>query len=134
MTAQLLYLMPDPHAKNWVKAGKSKLPTFQMRIGNYQQGNGPNYKVTWPHCWIGEKTAVDNLERTIMTLFKEQRPLQGRGYTEWIENETVESMISKIDEIVRGYGFKVEPVEQDLLPITVDNVKQVQDRYMSEKI
>ena len=43
-------------------------------------------------------------------------------------------MISKIDEIVRGYGFKVEPVEQDLLPITVDNVKQVQDRYMSEKI
>jgi hypothetical protein len=69
-----------------------------------------------------------------MTLFKEQRPLQGRGYTEWIENETVESMTSKIDEIVRGYGFKVKPVEQDLLPITVDNVKQVQDRYMSEKI
>mgnify|MGYP003669705474 CR=1 FL=1 len=100
MIKQLLYLMPDPHSVDtWVKAGKTKLPTFQMRIGNYQQGNGPNYQVKWPMCWIGEKSVVDKLEQT------------------------------KINEIVRGYKYKVESVDTQFLPITVDNVAEVQDHY-----
>ena len=130
MIKQLLYLMPDPHSVDtWVKAGKTKLPTFQMRIGNYQQGNGPNYQVIWPMCWIGEKSVVDKLEQTIMNLFKDQRPLKGRGYTEWVKDETIESITDKINEIVQGYKYKVEPVDKQFLPITVDNVAYVQDHY-----
>ena len=129
MIKQLLYLMPCPQGKRWVKAGKTKLPTFQMRIGNYQQGNGPNYTVIWPMCWIGEKTVIDKLEQTIMTIFKEQRPKQGRGFTEWIIDETIETMTEKINTIIHGYGYLVEAVDKDLLPITVDNVVSVQDHY-----
>ena len=121
--------MPCPQGKRWVKAGKTKLPTFQMRIGNYQQGNGPNYTVIWPMCWIGEKTVIDKLEQTIMTIFKEQRPKQGRGFTEWIIDETIETMTEKINTIILGYGYLVEAVDKDLLPITVDNVVSVQDHY-----
>jgi len=130
---QLLYLMPDPHSQSWVKVGKTKLPTFQMRIGNYQQGNGPNYTVTWPYCWIGDLKVIDKLELEIKKLFDRNRPLRGRGYTEWVEGYSIVTIRPVIQDIIDGYGYLALPVDDDLLPITVDNVDDVQRRYKNAK-
>ena len=62
---RLLYLMDNPHGGNSVKVGSSGLAKYQTRIGNYQQGNGPDYLVTWPICYIGEESIINRLEERI---------------------------------------------------------------------
>ena len=64
---RLLYLMDNPHGGLSVKVGSSGLEKYPTRIGNYQQGNGPDYLVTWPVCYIGEQSVVNRLEERIIT-------------------------------------------------------------------
>ena len=112
---RLLYLMNDPHGDHSVKVGSSGLAKYQTRIGNYQQGNGPNYLVTWPICWIGEASIVNRLEERIKDKLKQDRLESRLG--EWYDNHTAKTIAPKIEAIINGNHFKVKKLEKKFLPV-----------------
>ena len=115
---RLLYLMDNPHGGLSVKVGSSGLEKYPTRIGNYQQGNGPDYLVTWPVCYIGEQSVVNRLEERIKTVLEHDRLESRLG--EWYDNHTVATITPKIDDIIQGSHFKVKKVEDKFLPISYE--------------
>ena len=115
---RLLYLMDNPHGGNSVKVGSSGLAKYQTRIGNYQQGNGPDYLVTWPICYIGEESIINRLEERIKDKLEHDRLESRLG--EWYDNHTAKTIAPKIEEIIEGNHFKIKQVEKKFLPIAYE--------------
>jgi hypothetical protein len=125
---RLLYLMDNPHGGQSVKVGSSGLDKYAVRIGNYQQGNGPDYLVTWPICYIGEHSVVNRLEERIKTVLEHDRLESRLG--EWYDNHTVTTITPKIDSIIQGSHFKVKKVESKFLPIAYEVGWKTQKKMM----
>ena len=125
---RLLYLMDNPHGGLSVKVGSSGLEKYPTRIGNYQQGNGPDYLVTWPVCYIGEQSVVNRLEERIKTVLEHDRLESRLG--EWYDNHTVTTITPKIDDIIQGSHFKVKKVESKFLPIAYEVGWKTQKKMM----
>ena len=125
---RLLYLMDNPHGGLSVKVGSSGLEKYPTRIGNYQQGNGPDYLVTWPVCYIGEQSVVNRLEERIKTVLEHNRLESRLG--EWYDNHTVTTITPKIDDIIQGSHFKVKKVESKFLPIAYEVGWKTQKKMM----
>ena len=125
---RLLYLMDNPHGGQSVKVGSSGLEKYPTRIGNYQQGNGPDYLVTWPVCYIGEQSVVNRLEERIKTVLEHDRLESRLG--EWYDNHTVTTITPKIDDIIEGSHFKVKKVESKFLPIAYEVGWKTQKKMM----
>ena len=125
---RLLYLMDNPHGGQSVKVGSSGLEKYPTRIGNYQQGNGPDYLVTWPVCYIGEQSVVNRLEERIKTVLEHDRLESRLG--EWYDNHTVTTITPKIDDIIQGSHFKVKKVESKFLPIAYEVGWKTQKKMM----
>ena len=125
---RLLYLMDNPHGGQSVKVGSSGLEKYPTRIGNYQQGNGPDYLVTWPVCYIGEQSVVNRLEERIKTVLEHDRLESRLG--EWYDNHTVTTITPKIDDIIEGSHFKVKKVESKFLPISYEVGWKTQKKMM----
>tara|TARA_B100000902_G_C26701907_1_gene617612 strand:- start:44 stop:484 length:441 start_codon:yes stop_codon:yes gene_type:complete len=125
---RLLYLMDNPHGGNSVKVGSSGLAKYQTRIGNYQQGNGPDYLVTWPICYIGEESIINRLEERIKDKLEQDRLESRLG--EWYDNHTAETIAPKIEEIIEGNHFKIKKVEKKFLPIAYEVGWKTQKRML----
>jgi hypothetical protein len=120
--------MDNPHGGQSVKVGSSGLEKYPTRIGNYQQGNGPDYLVTWPVCYIGEQSVVNRLEERIKTVLEHDRLESRLG--EWYDNHTVTTITPKIDDIIQGSHFKVKKVESKFLPIAYEVGWKTQKKMM----
>jgi len=120
--------MDNPHGGQSVKVGSSGLEKYPTRIGNYQQGNGPDYLVTWPVCYIGEQSVVNRLEERIKTVLEHDRLESRLG--EWYDNHTVTTITPKIDDIIEGSHFKVKKVESKFLPIAYEVGWKTQKKMM----
>jgi hypothetical protein len=120
--------MDNPHGGQSVKVGSSGLDKYAVRIGNYQQGNGPDYLVTWPICYIGEQSVVNRLEERIKTVLEHDRLESRLG--EWYDNHTVTTITPKIDAIIQGSHFKVKKVEDKFLPIAYEIGWKTQKKMM----
>ena len=125
---RLLYLMDNPHGGNSVKVGSSGLAKYQTRIGNYQQGNGPDYLVTWPICYIGEESIINRLEERIKDKLEHDRLESSLG--EWYDNHTAKTIAPKIEEIIEGNHFKIKQVEKKFLPIAYEVGWKTQKRML----
>ena len=125
---RLLYLMDNPHGGNSVKVGTSGLEVFLTRFGNYQQGNGPDYTVLWPMCYIGEQDIINRLEERIKEILKQDRLESRLG--EWYENYTAETIVLKIDDIIIGNHYKVRRLEDKFLPISYDNMSKMRTKML----
>ena len=125
---RLLYLMDNPHGGNSVKVGSSGLAKYQTRIGNYQQGNGPDYLVTWPICYIGEESIINRLEERIKDKLEHDRLESRLG--EWYDNHTAGTIAPKIEEIIEGNHFKIKKVEKKFLPIAYEVGWKTQKRML----
>ncbi len=110
--------MNNPHKGHSVKVGSSGLSKYQTRIGNYQQGNGPDYLVTWPICYIGEQSVINRLEERIKDSLEHDRLESRLG--EWYDNHTAETIAPKIEAIINGNRFKVKKVDSKFLPIAYE--------------
>ena len=124
---RLLYLMDNPHGGNSVKVGSSGLAKYQTRIGNYQQGNGPDYLVTWPICYIGEESIINRLEERIKDKLEHDRLESRLG--EWYDN-IQPKRAPKIEEIIEGNHFKIKKVEKKFLPIAYEVGWKTQKRML----
>lgn len=125
---RLLYLMDNPHGGNSVKVGSSGLQVFLTRLGNYQQGNGPDYTVLWPMCYIGEQSIINRLEERIKEILTHDRLESRLG--EWYENHTAETIIPKIDDIILGNHYKVKKLEDKFLPISYENMAKMRTKML----
>jgi len=128
---RLLYSMDDPHPKVGepvVKVGSSGLDVFLTRLGNYQQGNGPNYEVTWPKCWIGIESVTNLLEDALKWELKQERGASRLG--EWYDGYTSETVTPIIEELIEGNGFKIKPVDPVFLPIAYSNMKETRQKML----
>ena len=101
---------------------------YQTRIGNYQQGNGPDYLVTWPICYIGEESIINRLEERIKDKLEHDRLESRLG--EWYDNHTAETIAPKIEEIIEGNHFKIKKVEKKFLPIAYEVGWKTQKRML----
>lgn len=125
---RLLYLMDNPHGGNSVKVGSSGLQVFLTRLGNYQQGNGPDYTVLWPMCYIGEQSIINRLEERIKEILTHDRLESRLG--EWYENHSAETIIPKIDDIILGNHYKVKKLEDKFLPISYENMAKMRTKML----
>ena len=128
---RLLYTMNDPHPKAdepVVKVGSSGLDVFLTRLGNYQQGNGPNYEVTWPMCWIGVESVTNLLEDALKWELKQERGVSRLG--EWYDGFTSETVIPIIEDLIDGNGFKIKKVDSIFLPISYSNMAETRKKML----
>ena len=136
---RLLYTMNDPHpvkGQPVVKVGSSGLDVFLTRLGNFQQGNGPNYEVAWPKCWIGIESVTNLLEEALKWELKQERGVSRLG--EWYDGHTSDTVIPIIEELIEGNGFKIKPVDPIFLPISYSNMvetrKKMLEHYQKKSI
>jgi len=132
-TLHLFYLMPTPDSSEDVKVGITRLEVSQIRLGTYQQALGPRLMARWEMAWIGEQTEIEAMEREVKKEFKKDILYEGRGYSEWVSGYSAHTIKPLIEEIIQGFRFKVFQVDAEFLPITVDNLHNVQERYLNEQ-
>jgi hypothetical protein len=132
-TTHLFYLLPTPDDSDDVKVGITRLEVSQIRLGTYQQALGPRLMARWEVAWIGEQTEIEAMEREVKKEFRKDILYEGRGYSEWVSGYSAHTIKPVIQEIIDGFRFKVTLVAAEHLPITVDNLPQVQERYLNEQ-
>jgi hypothetical protein len=99
-----------------------------VRLGSYQNSySRKSHTACFDRVYIGPNRAVASLEKVIKQQFDWNIERDGRGHSEWV-SETYTSIESEIDEVIKGYKFKIQKVPKRYLPLTVDNL----DRFMSE--
>jgi hypothetical protein len=55
--------------------------------------------------------------------------MSGWGHSEWIDNHSLELIEAKVDEIIKGYCYKIVKVDQKFLPLTIDNMPEFKQHY-----
>ncbi len=97
----------------------------EVRLGVYQNSYSRNsHTACFNIAYIGEARAVNHLEKAVKKQFNWDIERDGRGHSEWISNQTVLDIESKIDELIDGYKFKVKKVPKRFLPLTVENMEK----------
>lgn len=122
----LLYIFQDPFGSNDSKIGKTSHP--DVRLGVYQNSySARSHIAQFDFAFYGEAKAINNLEKAIKTEFDWDIEQDGRGFSEWIGNHTSLEVFEKVEEIIKGYHFKVNKVPDQLVPIVVDNLSDLQE-------
>lgn len=110
---KLLYLMRDPFGSGDCKIGITGFKSAKVRLGTYQNSYSANsHLATFNRVWYGEDTAVSGLEKTLKNKLGYAIQYEGRGFSEWVA-EQEETIVARIDETIKGYGYKVYPVATD---------------------
>ena len=128
----LLYVFQDPFGLNDSKAGKTRHPA--VRLGVYQNSYSRRSHIAkFDFVYYGDKTAIDSLERAVKREFNWDIERDGRGFSEWISNHLPFEIVEKIDEVIKGYRYKVYKVPKRFLPLTVDNLSEFQQWLVDNK-
>lgn len=103
---------------------------FDIRLGVYQNSySSLNHVAGFNIAYIGDTIAINNLEKTIKQHFDWEIEKDGRGHSEWISGVSLEDIVAKVDEIINGYRYKVEKVDQQFLPLTIHNADEFKNHY-----
>lgn len=114
--------------KDCVKVGSSGLEVFLTRLGNFQQGNGPNNEVAWPACWIGVDTVTNLLEDSVKWELKQERGASRLG--EWYDGYTSRTVEPIIEDLIEGNGFKIKKLDPLFLPIKYSNMVEFRKKML----
>lgn len=122
---KLFYLFGCPFGADESKQGITG--HAEVRLGVYQNSYSRNsHTARFDVVWIGPSRAIESLEKVIKQTYNWDIERDGRGHSEWISlnYKTIEP---KIDEIIKGYNFKITKVPKKYLPLTVDNLQEFED-------
>lgn len=98
-----------------------------VRLGVYQNSYSRNsHTACFNIAYVGTATAIGNLERAVKKHFSWDIERDGRGHSEWVSNHSPKDIETKVDQIIDGYKFKVVKVPSQFLPITVDNLDELE--------
>ena len=116
-----LYAFKDPLGGPDAKSGITG--SFAVRLGVYQNSYSRNSHVAcFDIVYVGPPKAIENLEKVIKQRYDWSIERDGRGHSEWISNITIADIEKQVDELIKGYQFKIHKVPKDYLPLTVDNL------------
>lgn len=117
---KLFYLFADPFGADESKAGITGHP--EVRLGVYQNSySRKSHIACFDVVYSGPARAIENLEKIIKQEYNWDIERDGRGHSEWISLNYKE-IEAKIDEVIKGYNFKITKVPKKYLPLTVDNL------------
>jgi hypothetical protein len=123
-----LYAFNDPMGAPDSKAGITG--HFANRLGVYQNSYSRNSHIAcFDIVYIGPRRAIENLEKAIKQKFDWHIERDGRGHSEWISGWTADMLEKEIDAIIDGYKFKVTKVPKKYLPLTVDNLPNLEENF-----
>lgn len=118
---KLFYIFKDPMGSADSKIGITGHPS--VRLGVYQNSySRKSHVACFDKVYFGPDRAISALENVVKQEFNWSIERDGRGHSEWI-SETYTTIETKIDEIIKGYRFKIKKVPKKYLPLTVDNME-----------
>ena len=124
---KLCYIFKDPMGSLDSKVGITGNP--EVRLGVYQNSySKKSHTACFDVVYVGPARAISNLEKAVKQVLDMDIELDGRGHSEWV-SQTYTTIESKIDEIIKGYQFKVTKIEKQFLPLTVDNMERFKQHY-----
>ena len=104
--------------------------SFDARLGVYQNSySRKSHTACFDKVYIGPETAINELEKAVKREYLRDIEMSGWGHTEWIDNHSLEEIESKIDEIILGHHYKIQKVDAEFLPLTVDNISEFKTHY-----
>lgn len=125
---KLFYIFKDPMGAKENKIGITGHP--QVRLGTYQNSySKKSHTACFDVVYFGPDGAIKQLEKEIKNVFDWQIERDGRGHSEWV-SENLETIESKIDELIDGFRFKITKLPKKFLPVTVENWFEVEE-YIS---
>lgn len=117
---KLFYIFSDPMGSVDSKIGITSHPA--VRLGVYQNSySRKSHVACFNVVYIGPARVISNLEKVVKQHFNWEIERDGRGSSEWV-SKTYKTIETEIDEIIKGYRFKIQKIPKVLLPITVDNL------------
>lgn len=129
---KLFYIFKDPMGAVDSKIGITSHPA--VRLGSYQNSySRKSHVACFDAVYYGPSRAVSNLEKAVKKEFDWHIERDGRGASEWIGQSHTDIEV-QIDELIRGYQFKVQKVPKKYLPLTVDNLNNLLDVITMEKV
>lgn len=126
---KLFYIFKDPIGSSDSKIGITGTPI--VRLGVYQNSySKKSHTACFDVVYIGAARAIGNLEKAVKQEFYWDIELDGRGHSEWV-SLNYQKIEKEIDEIIKGYNFKVVKISKKFLPLNVDNLNQFLE-YVNE--
>ena len=96
-----------------------------VRLGVYQNSySKKSHTACFDIVYIGPARVIGSLEKAVKQEFNWNIDLDGRGHSEWI-SQSYDIIETKVDEIIKGYCFKIKKIPKKFLPLTVDNLEKV---------
>ena len=120
---KLFYIFKDPMGADDSKVGITGNPA--VRLGVYQNSySKKSHTACFDIVYIGPARVIGSLEKAVKQEFNWNIDLDGRGHSEWI-SQSYDIIETKVDEIIKGYCFKIKKIPKKFLPLTVDNLEKV---------
>ena len=127
----IFYIFQDPFGVDSSKAGLTSSPA--VRLGVYQNSySARSHIAQFDFAFVGTKSAITKLENHVKQHFEWDIERDGRGFSEWIDHHTSEQVLHKVKEIVDSCHYKVELLPDEFLPVTVDNLDDIQNWLTSQ--
>lgn len=122
---KLFYIFKDPMGSLDSKVGITGNP--EVRLGVYQNSySKKSHTACFDVVYVGPARAIANLEKAVKQEFDWDIERDGRGHSEWV-SQTYTTIESKVDEIIKGYKFKVVKVPKKYLPLDMDNFEKFKE-------
>lgn len=116
--------MADPFKAKDVKVGKTGNPV--ARLGVYQNSYSRNSHIAeFNQVWFGNNNAVNFLETAIKNKHRWEIEADGRGFSEWVNNVSVEEITDSINTVITEGRFKVYKLPAQYLPLNINNLNDV---------
>jgi hypothetical protein len=125
MTNKIFYIFKDPLGSIDSKIGITGNPG--ARLGNYQNSySRKSHVACFDVVYYGPADAINDLEKAVKQRFDWDIERDGRGHSEWV-SQTYTDISSEVDELIKGYRFKVKKLSKKYLPLTVDNLSKLEE-------
>lgn len=122
----IFYIFQDPFGIDSSKAGLTGSPA--VRLGVYQNSySARSHTAQFDYAFIGTKGAIAKLESRVKQEFDWDIERDGRGHSEWIDFHTSAQLLEKVEAIIESCRYKVQMVPKEFLPLTVDNLDDLQN-------
>lgn len=125
---KLFYIFVCPMGADDSKIGITAHPA--VRLGNYQNAYSlRSHQACFDLAYWGPNDEISQLERVIKQRYNWHIERDGRGASEWISGFRPDDIAKIVNDLITGFRFKILPVAKSLLPITVDNLARLYQRY-----
>ena len=113
------------------KIGIAALETVRTRLASYQQAVGPVWKEEFLRIWVGEDIDVKEAEKKVKYNFKHQISSAEAGFSEWICDIKMETILNFVQELRNDYFIKLVDPPIEFQPLSMPLCEDLQEWYVN---